>query len=92
MGAFAKTSIAAGEATKPVLPQSAIQVDEKGSYVLVVGAGNKVERRAVTIGNVGDEGVSIASGITGTEKIVASAGAFLRAGEKINPVIAKSAG
>ncbi len=92
VGAFAKTRIAAGEASKPVLPQSAVQVDEKGNYVLVVGAGNKVERRAIAIGSVGDQGVSIASGLNGTEKVVASAGAFLRAGEKINPVIAKTAG
>ena len=60
--------------------------------VLVVGAGNKVERRAIAIGSVGDQGVSIASGLNGTEKVVASAGAFLRAGEKINPVTAKTAG
>nr|WP_310522210.1 efflux RND transporter periplasmic adaptor subunit [Polymorphobacter sp.] len=92
VGAFAKTRIAAGEASKPVLPQSAVQVDEKGNYVLVVGAGNKVERRAIAIGSVGDQGVSIASGLNGTEKVVASAGAFLRAGEKINPVTAKTAG
>ncbi|GGE00050.1 hemolysin D [Polymorphobacter glacialis] len=92
VGAFAKASIASGEATRPVLPQSAVQVDEKGSYVLVVGAGNRVERRSITVGTVSDQGVAIASGLDGTEKIVASAGAFLRPGEKIAPVVARSAG
>lgn len=89
VGAFARTQIASGEATKPVLPQSAIQVDDKGDYVLVVGTDNKVVRRAVTVGAVGDQGVSIAAGLNGSEKVVASAAAFLRPGEKINPVIAK---
>ena len=91
VGAFAKTRITAGEASRPVLPQSAVQADEKGSYVLVVGAENKVERRAVTVGTVSDQGVAIATGLSGQEKIVASAAAFLRPGEKIKPVVARNA-
>lgn len=91
VGAFARANIAAGEAARPVLPQSAVLADERGSYVLIVGKDNKVERRAVTVGTVGDEGVSIASGLTGTETVVASAGAFLRTGEKIDPVKARPA-
>ena len=91
VGAFAKTLITAGEAMRPVLPQSAVQADEKGSFVLIVGPENKVERRSIGVGTVGDQGVAIASGLNGTEKVVASAAAFLRPGEKIAPVIAKSA-
>ncbi len=87
VGAFAKATIASGESTLPLLPQSAVQADDKGSYVLVVGAGNKVARRSVTIGNVSDSGVAIASGITGAERIVASAAAFLREGEAVKPVL-----
>lgn len=90
VGAFAKTQITAGEALRPVLPQSAVQADEKGSFVLVVGPDNKVERRSIAVGTVGDQGVAIASGLNGSEKVVASAAAFLRPGEKIAPVIAKS--
>jgi HlyD family secretion protein len=91
VGAFAKTQITAGETSRPVLPQSAVQADEKGSFVLVVGPETKVERRAIVVGAVGDQGVAIASGLNGTEKVVASAAAFLRPGEKIAPVVAKSA-
>jgi RND family efflux transporter MFP subunit len=90
VGAFAKTSITAGEADKPVLPQSAVQADEKGSFVMVVGNDNKVERRSVTVGTVGDQGVSIAAGLNGTESVVVSAAAFLRPGEKIAPVRVKT--
>ncbi len=91
VGAFARASIATGESRRAVLPQSAVQVDDKGSYVLVVGAGNKVERRGITVGAVGDQGVSVASGLDGTERVVASAAAFLRPGETIKPVLAKPA-
>jgi RND family efflux transporter MFP subunit len=91
VGAFAKTRITAGETTRPVLPQSAVQADEKGSFVMVVGPDNKVARQAVTVGTVGDQGVAIATGLNGTEKVVVSAAAFLRPGEKIAPVAARSA-
>jgi RND family efflux transporter MFP subunit len=91
VGAFAKTQITAGETTRPVLPQSAVQADEKGSFVMVVGPDNKVARQAITVGTVGDRGVAIASGLNGTEKVVVSAAAFLRPGEKIAPVAARTA-
>ncbi len=92
VGAFAKARVESGEAMRPVLPQSAVLADDKGNYVLVVGAENRIERRAITTGTIGDQGVSIASGLNGTERVVLSAGAFLRPGEKIAPVTARTAG
>ena len=89
VGAFAKAKIEAGRGVLPVVPQSAIQIDDKGNYVFVVGEGRKVERRGITVGTVNDQGVSIASGLTGQEQVVVSAGAFLRAGEAIAPVVIK---
>ena len=74
----------------PVLPQSAVLADDKGNFVLIVGADNRVERRAISTGVIGDQGVSIASGLAGSEQVVMSAGAFLRAGEKIAPVLART--
>ena len=92
VGAFAKARVASGEAMHPVLPQSSVLADDKGNYVLVVGAENRVERRSITTGTIGDQGVSIASGLNGTERVVLSAGAFLRAGEKIAPVLSRTTG
>lgn len=89
VGAFAKAQIEAGEGLRPVLPQSAVQTDKDGNFVFVIGETNRVERRGITVGTVSDQGVSIAKGLTGTEKVVVSAGAFLRAGEEIKPVMAK---
>ena len=88
VGAFANATVAAGEATQPVLPQSAVMVDEKGSYVFVVASDGKIVRRPVTVGAVNAGGLSIATGLNGTERIVLSAGAFLSPGEKVKPVAA----
>ena len=68
-----------------MLPQSAVLSDDKGNYVYVVNGKNQVERRDVQIGTVNDQGVTIASGISGSERVVLSAGAFLNPGQKVNP-------
>lgn len=91
-GGFASAKIVSGAASVPLLPESAIQSDPKGSYVYVVGPQNKVVRRDVIVGDVTDTGVTILSGLTGQEAVVVSAGAFLNPGESINPKRIKSAG
>lgn len=88
VGAFANASIAAGETTKPLLPQSAIQVDGEGSYVYLVDPKGVVVRRPIVQGRVSDAGVGIARGLDGSERVVVSAGAFLKPGEKVVPVVA----
>jgi HlyD family secretion protein len=85
-GGFAEAKIAAGATTATVLPQSAVLSDGKGNYVYIVGKQNIIERRAITIGQVGDAGVTIASGLSGMESVVLSAGPFLNPGQKIAPV------
>ncbi len=89
-GGFASASITSGAADAPLLPQSAIQSDDKGNFVYVLGAGDKVERRGVTLGQASDDGVAVASGLTGNERVVISAGAFLNPGQRIKPVIQKA--
>ncbi len=88
-GGFAEAKIVGGVANVPLLPQSAVQSDDKGNYVYVVDGNNKVVRRDVKVGDVGDSGVTIMSGLTGQERIVLSAGAFLNPGETVVPQRAK---
>ncbi len=83
-GGFASASITSGTVDAPLLPDSAVLNDAKGSYVYIVGANSKVERRDVTVGSVNDAGVSILAGITGQELVITSAGAFLNPGETVN--------
>ena len=84
-GGFAEAKIGAGGTTAPLLPQSAVLSDDKGNYVYIVNSKNEVERRDVKIGNVDDQGVTIAQGITGQESVVLSAGPFLNPGQKVSP-------
>ncbi len=91
-GGFASAKIISGAADVPLLPESAIQSDPKGSYVYIVGPQNKVVRRDVTVGDVTDRGVTVLSGLSGQEAVVVNAGAFLNPGESIVPQRIKSGG
>ena len=88
-GGFANAVIRAGAITAPLLPESAIMNDDKGSYVFIVGKDNKVERRDVVQGLVTDGGIAIASGLRGDEMIVLRAGGFLSPGETVKPKMLK---
>ena len=91
-GGFASTRIQGGALVAPLLPESAIQNDQTGSFVLVASKDDKVERRAVKTGIVTDKGIAVIEGLTGREKVVYRAGAFLSVGEKIKPALVKPTG
>src|SRR5689334_21833191 len=84
-GGFAEARITGGTTTAPLLPQSAVLSDDRGNYVYIINGKNEVERRDIKIGTVGDNGVTIAAGITGNEAVVLSAGPFLNPGQKVKP-------
>lgn len=85
-GGFATAQISSGAVVAPRLPDSAILSDEQGSYVFIVNEENEVVRRPVEIGVISDQGIAIASGLDGTEAIVARAGGFLNEGDIVRPV------
>ncbi len=89
-GGFASAALSSGKATAPLLPESAVQSDDLGNYVFIVDAKNKVVRRNVKVGNVSDSGITVLEGLTGKERIVLSAGAFLNEGETVIPVRQKT--
>lgn len=88
-GGFATVTIKAGTMVAPVLPESAILSDTKGSYVYIVGKDNKAERRDIKTGAIVPAGVVVAEGLSGTERVVLRAGGFLQPGETMKPVVAK---
>jgi HlyD family secretion protein len=90
-GGFAQAEIRAGSVSAPLLPESAVLTDDQGTYVMVVGPDNKVQRRTVRIGSVTDRGVAVAQGLNGNERVIASAGAFLNPGERVRPERARVA-
>jgi RND family efflux transporter MFP subunit len=84
-GGFAAVRITAGSTTAPLLPESAVLTDDAGTYVMIVGPNNTVQRRRVRVGSVTDRGVVVAEGLNGNERVVESAGAFLNPGERVRP-------
>ena len=84
-GGFATARINSGTLVAPMLPESAILSDDEGSFVYIVDAENKAQRRSVVTGMVTDSGVAIADGLDGSERVVLRAGGFLTEGETIAP-------
>ena len=93
-GAFARADIQAEPTVGVILPQTAVLSDEQGSYALIVGADDRVERRAINVVGARSQGLLVDSGLTGNERVVAVAGAFLRTGEqvKVAPVAVAAGG
>ena len=91
-GGFATATIRSGSVTAPVLPESAIMSDDEGSYVYIVGSENKIVRRPVELGGVTAQGITIASGLTGQERVVLRAGGFLSPGDVVKATAAGTDG
>ncbi|MEZ0243753.1 MAG: efflux RND transporter periplasmic adaptor subunit, partial [Sphingomonas sp.] len=90
-GGFASARILAGSQKSVILPQSAVQSDERGNFVYVIDANNRAQRVSVRTGDVSEAGVTISEGLTGTEKVVLTAGAFLTPNQQVIPVAQKKA-
>ena len=89
-GGFATARIYAGSVVAPLLPESAVLSDDNGSYVYVVGKDNKIARRDVKTGLITSNGIAVVDGLSGNERVVLRAGAFLSVGETVKPKLVKS--
>lgn len=88
-GGFATATLTSGMITAPLLPESAILSDDKGSYVFVIDGDNKAVRRPVKTGDVSARGIAVVEGLSGRERVVLRAGGFLNPGDKVRPVVQK---
>lgn len=84
-GAFARAAVQVGRGRHPILPQSAVLSDAEGTYVIIARPDDTAARRAVRVSGSQRDGLVIASGLEGNERVVLTAGPFLRLGEKIAP-------
>ncbi len=84
-GGFASAKLASGTVVAPMLPESAILSDDKGSFVYVVDKDNKARRRPIKTGLVTDGGIAIIEGLAGNERIVLRAGGFLQPDQTVQP-------
>ena len=85
-GMFAEAAILVAERRAPLLPGAAVEVSEGVASVLVVGTGDTLRRVPVEAGIRANGQVEIVSGVRPGDRVVARAGAFVREGDRINPV------
>lgn len=84
-GGFAQAALETGSSVAPLLPESAVQSDERGNFVYIIDQSNQVVRRDIRIGELSDRGVTVAEGLAGNERVVQSAGGFLNPGQRVRP-------
>lgn len=85
-GAFVTVTVEGIEPVKALgVPRAAILTDQGGSYVYVVGAGNKVERRNVQLGQSTPSLAIVSSGLKLGETVVLEGLQRVRPGIQVNP-------
>jgi RND family efflux transporter MFP subunit len=87
-GAFAHGTfdISGGKNTLSSLPQSAVLQRGSATFVLVVGADNRVHERMVKTGQRSGDRIEIKQGLKANESVVESGGAFLTEGDVVQVV------
>jgi membrane fusion protein (multidrug efflux system) len=84
-GAFATVKVEQGEPQQRlVIPRSALQLDQIGVYVLVVGPDKKVEVRRVQTAEAVNTDIAIASGLKAGEKVIVDGIQKVRPGLVVN--------
>ncbi len=68
-----------------VIPQSAVAIDQTGSYVFVVDRDNKVEQRRVRIGTIREGLAVVDEGVEPGERVVVQGQQRIRAGMRVAP-------
>jgi len=76
------------ETTALVIPQAAIQRDQKGDFVLVVGSEETVEQRYVKLGDQVDGDFIVSDGLQEGERIIVQGLQKVRPGVPVNAVLA----
>jgi HlyD family secretion protein len=88
-GMFAEADILVAERETTAVPITALGASPEGATVLKVEGG--VASKLVVTTGIRDAGwVEIVSGLSAGESVVAKAGAFVRDGDKITPVVAET--
>lgn len=88
-GMFAEAEILVSERDALTVPVTAVSGGADGATVLRVRQGGEVERTPVTTG-IRDRGmVEIVEGLFSNDLVVTKAGAFVRPGDRVNPVPAE---
>jgi membrane fusion protein (multidrug efflux system) len=85
-GQIVNVTVEAGEPKQTLMiPQAALQVDQSGSYALVVAPDDKVEQRRVKLGPVEGADITVAEGLKPGELVIVEGIQKVRPGEAATP-------
>lgn len=91
-GAFVTVEVrSAKPQERPLVPAEALQTDQSGHYVLIVGPDHKVIERPVTLGPQIAQNFIVNKGLSGGERVIIAGVQKVRPGERVNPVPAPPA-
>ncbi len=90
VGTFARAHVTLGQSCGNAIPLSAVLYGTEGAVVQVVRDG-RVETRTVDVGLTSEGQTQISKGLAEGDMVVVRAGAFLRDGDRVRPVLAEEA-
>ncbi len=76
---------------RPLVPSEAVQTNQGGSFVLVVGSDDKVEERPITLGSQIAQDFIVEKGLVGGERVIIAGVQKVKAGQTVSPVSAPPA-
>ncbi|HEY7299719.1 MAG TPA: efflux RND transporter periplasmic adaptor subunit [Xanthobacteraceae bacterium] len=76
---------------KPLVPVEAVQTEQSGSFVLVVGQDNKVVQQPVALGRQIGQNFIVEKGLSGGERVITQGLQKVHSGETVNPAEAPAA-
>jgi membrane fusion protein (multidrug efflux system) len=90
-GASVRVVLDIGAPVKQVtIPQSAIAIDQQGPFVLVVGAGDKVEVRRIELGQYRQGLAVVLKGLAAGERVIVEGQQRARPGQPVTPAVLPS--
>jgi HlyD family secretion protein len=90
IGAFGRAIVEIARRCGPSVPFSAVSYEQEGPVVQVV-RDNQIESRRVTVGLIAAGEVEVREGLSDGDVVVARAGAFVRDGDRVRPMIGSGA-
>lgn len=85
-GMFVRLKLTLGRTTAYAVPQTAVQRDAQGAYVLVVGADAKVAQKRVTAGEMRGDRWIVSAGLAEGDRVIASGVQKASVGATVKPV------
>jgi membrane fusion protein (multidrug efflux system) len=91
-GSYVTVNIRPAKPEEAVLaPIAAIQTEQSGNYVLVVGQDHKVEQRPIQLGRQIGQNYVVSKGLSAGENVIVQGVQKVRPGEIVNPQVAPAA-